>query len=250
MPRPVAIRTFGGFSVQQRSDAGAQLSGKPLGLLKAMVGLNGGHRVDEGKLAGLLWPRIDADYARRSLTTTLHRLRKVIGEDRAVVLRHGRLRIARDLCRLDLDALDEVFAEIDSLYGSDANADAVTATTLAANVLDIYRGPFMDGESQAEYASVRERVRNSVLGALDQLARVCESVGAPQQALAFFRRAIEQDPLAEAFHRRLMLMLREQGRTAEAVDAYARCKSLIETARRGQPSPETQAIYEAVRRDL
>jgi DNA-binding SARP family transcriptional activator len=117
-------------------------------------------------------------------------------------------------------------------------------------VLDVYQGPFMDGETQVEFASLRERVRNRVLGALDQLARVCESAGEPQQALGFFRRAVEQDPLAEAFHRRLMLMLRELGRSAEAVEAYARCKSLIETARGGEPTPETQAIYEAVKRDL
>lgn len=247
-PWPMAIRTFGGFRVEQRSAGGAPLSGKPLGLLKAMVGCNGGNRIDEGELAALLWPRKDVEYARRSLTTTLHRLRKVIGDDRAVVLRHGRLSIARDLCRVDLDALDEVFIDIEALYGPHTSAD--TAVALAAKVLDVYQGPFMDGEAQAEFVTVRERVRNRVLGALDQLARVCESAGAPQRALALFRRAIEQDPLAEAFHRRLMMMLRELGRTAEAVEAYARCKSLLETAHAGAPSPETQAIYEAVKRDL
>lgn len=253
-PWPVVIQTFGGFQVQQLGGAGAKLSGKPLNLLKAVVGVDGGHRVDESKVARLLWPRIDADYARRSLTTALHRLRKLIGEDRAVVLRHGRLSIARDVCRLDLDALDEVISEIDALFvvdsGTASAVDAPTAVALATRVLDVYRGPFMDGDSQAEYVGLRERVRNRVVGALDQLARICESVAEPQQALAFFRRAIEQDPLAEAFHRRLMLMLRDLGHTAEAIDAYARCKSLIETERGGQPSAETQAIYEAVRRDL
>jgi DNA-binding SARP family transcriptional activator len=158
------------------------------------------------------------------------------------------------VCRLDLDALEEVIGEIDALFVVEADvasaATTPTAVVLAARVLDVYRGPFMDGDSQPEYTALRERVRNRVLGALDQLARICESDGEPQQALAFFRRAIEQDPLAEAFHRRLMLMLRDLGHTAEAIDAYARCKSLIETERGDQPSPETQAIYEAVRRDL
>ena len=179
-PWPMAIRTFGDFRVEQRSAGGAPLSGKPLGLLKAMVGCNGGNRIDEGELAALLWPRKDVEYARRSLTTTLHRLRKVIGDDRAVVLRHGRLSIARDLCRVDLDALDEVFIDIEALYGPHTSAD--TAVALAAKVLDVYQGPFMDGEAQAEFVTVRERVRNRVLGALDQLARVCESAGAPQRA--------------------------------------------------------------------
>ena len=70
------------------------------------------------------------------------------------------------------------------------------------------------------------------------------------QALSFYRRAIDQDPLAEAIHRRLMLTLRDLGQVAEAVEAYARCKTLLEASRGRQPSPETRAIYEAVCRDL
>ena len=82
------------------------------------------------------------------------------------------------------------------------------------------------------------------------MARACERAGAPDLALGFFRRAIEQDPLSEAFHRRLMLSLRDQGRAVEAVEAYANCKSLILAARGEPPSAETQAIYEAVRREI
>jgi DNA-binding SARP family transcriptional activator len=47
-----------------------------------------------------------------------------------------------------------------------------------------------------------------------------------------------------------MLSLRDTGRAAEAVEAYARCKSLLEAAGSAGPSAETQAIYEAVCKEI
>jgi ATP/maltotriose-dependent transcriptional regulator MalT/DNA-binding SARP family transcriptional activator len=250
-PWPIEIDTLGGFRLRVANVGvpGGRLSGKPQALLRALVGLGGGARVEEGVLAALLWPRIDADYARRSLTTTLHRLRKLLGEDRAVLLRHGRLSLDPDVCRVDLQALDATLAAIEALdQAAPGHAEALTA--LADELLDCYRGPFMDGDDEAAFVPMRERVRNRVLAGLDSLARACEEAGAPQQALALYRRAIEQDPLAEVFHRRLMLSLRDTGRAAEAVEAYARCKSLLEAAGSAGPSAETQAIYEAVCKEI
>ena len=247
-PWRIAIRSLGGFSLELDGAPGARLSGKPLALLKALVAL-GAERVEESALASLLWPRIDSDYAHRSLTTTLHRLRKLVGEDAALRLRHGRLSLDRDLCRLDLHALEQVLAGIDALDGrAPSTVDALAA--LAGELLDVYRGPFMDGDRDEVYQPLRERVRNRVLGGLDDLARACERAGDPARALGFYRRAIDQDPLAEAFHRRLMLSLRDLGRRVEAVEAYANCKSLMEAALGTPPSAETQAIYEAVRREI
>lgn len=249
-PWPIQIASLGGFrlEVNGAGGAGSRLSGKPLGLLKTLVGL-GADRVEESRLAALVWPRIEAGYAHRSLTTTLHRLRKFLGEDRAVTLRHGRLSLDRELCRLDLHVLDDVLARIDALE-TDAGWERSNLAGLAGELLDVYGGPFMDGEDPELFAPLRERVRNRVLGGLDDLARACERASAPELALGFYRRSIEQDPLSEAFHRRLMLSLRNLGRAVEAVEAYANCKSLSLAATGEPPSAETQAIYEAVRREI
>ena len=52
--------------------------------------------------ADAMWPRIDSDYAQRSLTTTLHRLRKLLGDDSAITLQSGMLSLDASRFWLDL----------------------------------------------------------------------------------------------------------------------------------------------------
>src|SRR5262249_7137390 len=67
--------------------------------------------------------------------------------------------------------------------------------------------------------------------------------GSWHEAIDLYRRAIEIDPLAEEFHLRLLLSYRAQGRIAEAVDAYRRCRDLLATTLGVEPSRQMQAVY-------
>ncbi|MEO8718716.1 MAG: hypothetical protein ABI423_10915, partial [Burkholderiales bacterium] len=88
------VRTLGGFRLLRHGEALAVAGGKaqrrPLELLKVLIAL-GGERVAEELITDAMWPRIDGDSAHRSFTSTLHRLRKLLGEDRAVQLHEGKL---------------------------------------------------------------------------------------------------------------------------------------------------------------
>ena len=66
---------------------------KPLELLKALVAL-GGESIPTEKLTDSFWPDTDGDQASSALSTTLYRLRKLIGPD-ALILRDGRLTCPR-----------------------------------------------------------------------------------------------------------------------------------------------------------
>jgi len=68
----------------------ARSQNRALELLKALIAF-GGRQVPLERVADALWPRIDSDYAQRSLTTTLHRLRKLLGDETAIVLVEGKL---------------------------------------------------------------------------------------------------------------------------------------------------------------
>ena len=241
------IHTFGDFELlREGKNLGVQerLQKKPLELLKALVGF-GAINVPESRLAGSLWPRIDADYAYGSLTTTLHRLRKLIGEDRLITLRHGRLSIAVHLCWMDLRAFEAVTAAIDKARRLSRPPDCEKQLEVwTEELFSLYRGPFMSSEGEhPRYLLLRGRLRNRFLHAVGELARYWEERMDWERAADYYERGMEADPLAEGLYRRLMLCYREIGRFAQAIDIYDRLRSTLEAERSGEPAPETTMIY-------
>ena len=73
-----------------------KLQKKPMELLKALIAF-GARDVTEELLAESLWPGVDRDYSYRSLTTTIHRLRKLLGEDKVISVQDGRLGLNEQL---------------------------------------------------------------------------------------------------------------------------------------------------------
>ena len=62
-------------------------------------------------------------------------------------------------------------------------------------------------------------------------------------AAELFQRAIELDPLAEIFYCRLMVCLREQGRRAEAIAVFRRCRQMLSVTLGIQPGESTEALH-------
>ena len=253
-PWPFQIRAFGRFEILRDGKPTsffAKLQGKPMELLKGLVGF-GGDDIQELKLAESIWPRIDGDYAQRSLTTTLHRLRKSLGVDQAVALRNGRLALDPRFCWLDLRAFEDLTREIDScLKSATSSVSSECVTGLRERLFGLYRGPFMASEGDdPRYVGMRERMRNKFERCVGELARFFEAAGEWEQAVDCYIRSLEADDLAEAFYRRLMLCYRELGRQAEAVDVYNTCKRIFNAELNIEPSPETRAVYERVLSEL
>jgi hypothetical protein len=114
-PWSFEVVTLGGFDLRRAGEPvefSAKGPGRPVELLKVLIAL-GGQNVRIEQLADALWPRVDADYAHKSFTATLHRLRRIVGTDDALKLRDGRLSLNPSLFWLDTWALEPLFAAID-----------------------------------------------------------------------------------------------------------------------------------------
>ncbi|MDX1430887.1 MAG: BTAD domain-containing putative transcriptional regulator [Gammaproteobacteria bacterium] len=249
-PWPMRIRAFGEFEVfAGEHEVFAKERQKPVELLKTLLAF-GGEDVPETLLEEALWPRIDGDYAHRSFTTTLHRLRKHLPGDQCLVLKHGRLSLDPAFCWLDLRAFERVAARIERALETKRVAEQ-TVSALASKLLDLYRGPFMAGESSVpRYDSMRERLRSKFVRYLGMLARYFEDRGDWQRAAGLFERAVAADSMLEGCYRRLMLCYRALGRAAEAVDLYDSYRRLLQAENGQAPSPETTAIYLGIVEDL
>jgi len=156
--------------------AGGKAQRRPLELLKALIAY-GGTQVSESRLTDALWPRVDGDSAHRSFTSALHRLRKLLGEDRAVLLHEGRLSLDRRYFWVDAWEFEELAAQVE------AAADPGSVEQLAERMLALYRGPFMADDVDAAWVlQARERMRARLERAMGRVLRYWQENGKPERA--------------------------------------------------------------------
>jgi len=202
--------------------------------------------VPEDRITNALWPRIDGDSAHRSFNTTLHRLRKLLGVDSALVLREGRLSLEPHHWWVDAWAFDHTADALAA--GARGRREPLGPEQVSAvldDLLSLYRGPFLgDDLDPAWCLPARERLRSRFVRCVGEIGRFWQSIGRSEQAIACYERSLEADPLAEALYRHLMLCYLELGRRAEALDLYHRCRNTLAGALEVEPSAETQSVYE------
>jgi ATP/maltotriose-dependent transcriptional regulator MalT/DNA-binding SARP family transcriptional activator len=246
-PWPFRIRTLGGFQLL-RGTAPVEFAGKgpgrPLELLKVLIAL-GGENVRAEQLADALWPHVEADFAHKSFTAALHRLRRLFGDDDALTLRDGRLSLNPALVWLDTWALEQILGELDdALRLPNPERAAPVLRALAGEALALYRGAFLPDESeQPAYIANREQARARLLRSLSRLARQREETGEGSAAAECYLQLIEADDLFEAPYRYLMQCLQRCGEASEARSAYERLRTVLATKLKVMPSAETQAVY-------
>ena len=246
-PWPFRVRTFGGFQLLRGNtpvEFGGKGPGRPLELLKVLIAL-GGENVRADQLADALWPHVEADFAHKSFTAALHRLRRLFEDDEALTLRDGRLSLNPALVWLDTWALDAALSELDEalrLPGQDRAAPVVRA--LAGEAIALYRGPFLPDESeQPSYIASREQARARLLRSVSKVSRQREEAGEGDAAADCYQQLIEADDLFEAPYRYLMQCLHRRGDASEARSAYERLRTVLSTKLKMMPSAETQAVY-------
>jgi LuxR family maltose regulon positive regulatory protein len=247
-PWAFRVSTLGSFALLRHGEpmaASGKAQRRPLELLKVLISL-GGEGVGEELITDAIWPRIPGDSAHRSFTSALHRLRKLLGEDKALVLHEGKLSLDRRYVWTDVWAFEAQASELEgALAQSTTPVDAAVVTQAAQRLLDLYRGPFLATEADAPWTLPRrERLRSQFARSMTELGRYWESRGEPQRAIEGYERCLELDPLAESFYRQLMICLHRLDRPAEALEIFQRCRKALQAGLGAQPSAETNALYE------
>jgi LuxR family maltose regulon positive regulatory protein len=258
-PWPIRIQTLGRFDITV-SDAPVEFSGKgpgrPAELLKLLLSL-GAQGVRLYQLSDALWPHVDADYAHKSFTAALHRLRRLLGNDEALLLRDARLSLNQGVVWTDLAALEQALSEIEdstrlpvSAQASgpgQARAPGAALHTCVLQALDLYRGPFLPDESdQPGYIACREQLRARLLRGVARAARHWEEAGRFDVAADFYLQLIQSDSLFEAPYRNLMLCHQRHGDLAAAREVYERLRATFALRLKVMPSAQAQAVYAAL----
>lgn len=251
-PWLIRIYTLGRFSLLKKGQplwASRKAPHKPLELLKALIAY-GGREVSEDLLASVLWPDAEGDAAHNAFDTTLHRLRKLIGHDKAVAMQDGRLTLDARYCWVDTWALERLIGQIEQeLRDAPGRADDVTVARLSAKVLALYQGQFLGKENSHPWAlTLRERLRSKYLRHVTDMGHLLEQQQRWEEAVVYYQKGLEVDDLAEQFYQSLMVCYRQLGRRSEALAVYRRCRSTLSIVLGIEPAFVTETIRQSVLR--
>ena len=242
---PLQIYTLGRFSVSRGIEPirfARKAQHRPLELLKVLVAL-GGREVATDQLAMAMWPESEGDVAYNAFEITLHRLRKLIGIEKALVLSNGLLTLNNQFCWVDVWTFEQVMGSAEALLNS-AQPDPVKLASLSSRALTLYHGQFLGRETPEPWSiSLRERLRSKFLRHLVDVARHWEKIGEHETAIQYYQKGLEADDLAELFYQRLMVCYQQLGRRSEALAVYRRCRATLSLILSISPSPATEAIH-------
>lgn len=245
-PYPVKLYTFGRFEIfkdNKRIEQGRKAQKKPMDLLKMIIAL-GGQDIQDGQIIDALWPDTEGDAAWRAFATTLHRLRKLIGSDKAILWRDGIITIDRQYCYVDAWAFQEHIKMADEAIQSGRQKQAAN---LLEKAIGLYRGLFLSGDEKLlPAASFGAKLKNKFVRAIGMLGQVYEDMGEFKKAVDAYNKGISVDELDEGFYQSLMLCYKRMGLRSEAIKAYNQFKTILSHSLQIEPSLETQNIYKTL----
>ncbi|SHN31478.1 BTAD domain-containing putative transcriptional regulator [Rhizobacter sp. OV335] len=234
-PWPLRILTLGRFEVAL-DDVPLRASGKaqrkPLELLQCLCAF-GTAAVAQDRVTDALWPDAQGDAADQALRTTLHRLRKLLQHERAVQLENRQLHLDAGCVWVDGVVFERIARQVD-------NVDVAQLR----QALQTYRGVFLPSESAAWAVAHRDHLRARFVRLVERLGGLLEHAGDHDGAVDCYLHAIEVEPGAEGFYRRLMAVYALSGRRADAIGVYQRCRLALLSRLGVSPAADTQALHQ------
>ncbi|MFC2077574.1 BTAD domain-containing putative transcriptional regulator [Candidatus Bipolaricaulota bacterium] len=244
------VRVLGG---SQASCDGTPLcfqTHKVLELLCLLL-LERGRPMERSVIAERLWPSRPPGRARRSLSTTLWRLRQAI---RAADLsapeyvEARRRSLAFDTaCPHRFDVAEFERHAVAGSQGSDPHAEGLLGELESA--AGTYRGPLLEGTYSDWFLAERERLQLTFMRVLKRLLIRHKVSGAFDAAVAVGQRLLALDPLQEDVHREMMRCHVAAGQRARALAQYERCRGVLRSELNIEPMPETRALHMRIRSD-
>jgi len=247
----VSVFTLGRFSLLlngEPAEFGRKVPHRPLELLKTIIAL-GGREISTASLTSALWPDVDGDTAQRSFDTTLHRLRKILGDARVLTLKDGKVSLDGRYCWVDVWSFERLLGHSHRLLMSDATGKQVySVERLTENLMGLYQDHFLAKEELTSWSvSLHERLRSKFIHHLVEVGRYMEKHGYWERAMHCYRKGIDVDDLVEVFYQRMMVCCLATHRFSEGLSVYRRCSQVLSITLGLQPEPESESLHRSLR---
>jgi LuxR family transcriptional regulator, maltose regulon positive regulatory protein len=247
-PWPIKIYTLGRFEVfkdDERLQFKGKVQRKPLALLKAIIAFGGQH-VREETLIDTLWPDTEGDAAHFALTSAIHRLRRLLGHEEAIIRKDNEVSLDNRYSWVDVWAVERWLGRVESAARDAIDEGAWSDTVrVVERAVELYKGPFLGGNGDIPWAgSLNDRLRRRLLRQLVQVGQYWEQAEDLQQAANLYEEGLRVDPCAEDVCRRLMTVYYSLGRPGEILATYRQCREELAVRLGSLPSVETDTLFQ------
>jgi LuxR family maltose regulon positive regulatory protein len=243
-PWPIRIYTLAQFQILKNDQPltfSHKVQKRPLALLKAIIAFGGNH-VREEALLDLLWPDADGDAAAFALTTAVHRLRKLLGNEQAITRQDNKISLNRRCCWVDVWAVERLLERSKSLISGNGDEQHwVKATELLDSATKLFKDPFLNADPDLASSPVSDGIRRGLLRQFSQLGHHWEWKNNFERAAILYEQALAIDPCAEDICRKLMSVYHKLGRPGEPIAIYNTLKDALKNRLELHPSAETEA---------
>ena len=243
------IRLLGGLLIESNGRILPRIPSRPGRSLFAFLVLNRDRQLGRDLLAGMFWPDMADNQARRRLSQALWQIQTLFsgaGVSESFLLatpNSVRFNPGADYW-LDVEAFQAAVEPLKEAPRSDSLSDSVA--TALADAVELYRGDLLAGMYDEWVRVDQERLRLLFYRALSHLAMVHKSRGEFEDALGYARRLALLEPLREDAHRDVMRLCLLAGRPNEALLQYEVCYSALADELGAEPEDATTALFESI----
>ncbi|MFE9926043.1 BTAD domain-containing putative transcriptional regulator [Streptomyces sp. NPDC005774] len=240
------IRLVGLVSIEHDREAPQVLSSHQAQIALARLCVERPTGIDREQLADTIWPDGPPSTWASALRSVVSRLRAFLSEESPtseplLIARGGRylLRLPEG-AQVDVDRAESAAVSAAAAY---RNGDHGTAQRLAIMAVSLLRGPFLASHEGEWVGSVRGRLKEVRVSALETASSSSSALGDTHHALRYADEAVRQAPFRESAYRCQMTAHRLAGNRAEALQIYQQLRTVLAEELGIDPSPESEAAY-------
>ena len=216
----------------------------------------------KGEIALKLWPDASPNQMHNNMRTTLHHLRRALGDPKRILFENGTYVFNAmsdywfDVASFEshLEAAQRTLAghrgrqrEHERWSELDPQRSALAIHSLEA-AASLYQGEFLTGLAGEWFLIRQEELRRKYLETLIDLGALLCATACYRQAGKIYHQILAQDNYLEVAHRGLMRCYLYQGERVCALRHYQVVVDLMDRELSVPPAPETTALFERIRR--
>ncbi|MEO3870711.1 BTAD domain-containing putative transcriptional regulator [Nonomuraea sp. B12E4] len=198
------------------------------------------------QLADTVWPGGLPDTWASALRSVVSRVRAFV----AGSMRPDAVPLVAQGGRYVLGLPDDAVVDVEQAErAADAAVEAyaagrhAAAQSLAGEAVTVLRQPFLPDHEGEWVTTVRERLHDLLVSALETASLAASALHDEHNALRFADEAVKAAPLRESAYRALMLAFAAAGNRGEALRCYQHLRRALAEELGVDPAPETQAVY-------